>query len=127
MANSNETFEGEKTSQLTQINLASARENHYEGVFSVSGSSKRLDTAEIAGTADIEDEYSENSTYVEGNLRYHSGVLYRAKVDIGSNDNPAAGPWDSTKWEVAKIGRIMASKDDVNAALGNIETLLAAI
>lgn len=126
MANSNEAFEGEKTGQLTQVTLAAARENHYEGVFSISGSSKRLDSAEIAGTADIEDEYSENSTYVEGNLRYHSGVLYRAKVDIGSNDNPA-GPWDSTKWEVAKIGRIMASKADVNAALGNIETLLAAI
>ena len=33
----------------------------------------------------------------------------------------------ATKWEVAKIGRIMASKADVTAALGNIETLLAAI
>lgn len=112
--------------QLTQVTLAAARENHYEGVFSISGSSKRLDSAEIAGTADIEDEYSENGYYVEGALRYHSGVLYRAKVDIGSENTPA-GPWDSTKWEVAKIGRIMASKDDVNDALGNIETLLAAL
>lgn len=126
MANSNEAFEGEKTGQLTQVTLAAARENHYEGVFSISGSSKRLDSAEIAGTADIEDEYSENGYYVEGALRYHSGVLYRAKADIGSENTPA-GPWDSTKWEVAKIGRIMASKDEVNAALGNIETLLAAI
>lgn len=126
MANSNEAFEGETTGQLTQVTLAAARENHYEGVFSISGSSKRLDTSEIAGTADIEDEYSENGHYVEGALRYHSGVLYRAKVDIGSNDTPA-GPWDSAKWEVAKIGRLMASKDDVNTALGNIETLLAAI
>lgn len=126
MANSNEAFEGEKTGQLPPVTLAAARENHYEGVFSISGSSKRLDLAELAGTADIEDEYSENGYYVEGALRYHSGVLYRAKVDIGSNDTPA-GPWDSAKWEVAKIGRIMASKADVNAALGNIETLLAAI
>ena len=126
MANSNEAFEGEKTGQLPPVTLAAARENHYEGVFSISGSSKRLDLAEIAGTADIEDEYSANGHYIKGELRYHSGVLYRAKVDVGSNDTPA-GPWDSTKWEVAKIGRIMASKDDVNAALGNIETLLAAI
>ncbi|OWV00334.1 hypothetical protein [Fibrobacter sp. UWR2] len=126
MANSNEAFEGEKTGQLSPVTLAAARENHYEGVFSIQGSSKRLDAAEIAGTADIEDEYSENGYYVEGALRYHSGVLYRAKNDIGSENTPA-GPWDSTKWEVAKIGRIMASKADVNAALGNIETLLAAI
>ena len=62
MANSNETIEGEKTSQLSQVSLDSARANHYEGVFSISGSSKRLDTAEIAGTADIEDEYSEMIT-----------------------------------------------------------------
>ena len=108
------------------MTLAAARENHYEGVFSISGSSKRLDSAEIAGTADIEDEYNENGAYAKGSLRYHFGVLYRAKNDIGSENTPA-GPWDSTKWEVAKIGRIMASKDDVTAALGNIETLLAAI
>jgi len=126
MANINETIEGEKTSQLSQVSLDSARENHYEGVFSIQGSSKRLDAAEIAGTADIEDEYSANGHYIEGDLRYHSGVLYRAKVDIGSENTPA-GSWDSTKWEVAKIGRIMASKSDVTAALGNIETLLAAI
>ena len=36
MANSNEAFEGEKTGQLTQVTLAAARENHYEGVFSIS-------------------------------------------------------------------------------------------
>lgn len=126
MANSNEAFEGEKTGQLSQVTLAAARENHYEGVFSTPGSSKRLDSSEIAGTADIEDEYSANGHYIEGDLRYHSGVLYRAKVDIGSENTPA-GSWDSTKWEVAKIGRIMASKADVTAALGNIETLLAAI
>lgn len=80
----------------------------------------------LTGTADIEDEYNENGAYTKGSLRYHLGVLYRAKNDIGSENTPA-GPWDSTKWEVAKIGRIMASKDDLDAALGNIETLLAAI
>ena len=99
-------------------------ENHL-----ISVSAKYLTSGDLepyATKADIEDEYSENGYYVEGALRYHSGVLYRAKVDIGSENTPA-GPWDSTKWEVAKIGRIMASKDDVTAALGNIETLLAAI
>lgn len=126
MANSNEAFEGEKTGQLPPVTLAAARENHYEGVFSISGSSKRLDLAEIAGTDDIAYEYIENAAYAKGDLRYHSGVLYRAKVNIGSNDTPA-GPWDSTKWQRAKLGEIMASKDDLDAALGNIETLLSAI
>lgn len=121
MANSNESFEGEKTSQLTQITLGSARENHYEGVFSIEGHSKRMDTAEIAGTTDIAPEFSSLSSYSKGVLVYHSGVLYRAKANI------AAGTWNASNWETAKIGQIMASKDDVTAALGNIETLLAAI
>ena len=71
--------------------------------------------------SDIAPEFSAESSYSKGDLRYHSGVLYRAKADI------AAGAWDSTKWETATVAQTMASKDYVDAALGDIETLLAAL
>lgn len=115
MANINETIEGEKTSQLSQVSLDSARANHYEGVFSIPGDSKRLDTAEIAGTSDIAPEFSSDSSYNKNDFRYHLGILYRAKSDL------AAGPWNASNWERSNI------VNAVNSALGNIETLLAAI
>lgn len=115
MANVNETIEGEKTSQLPQVSLDSARAEHYEGVFSIAGSSNRLDSAEIAGVSDIAPEYSPNSSYNENDFRYHEGILYRAKSYM------AAGTWDPSKWERSNVVNAL------NAALGNIETLLAAI
>lgn len=115
MANINETIEGEKTSQLSQVSLDSARANHYESVFSIQGSSNRLDAAEIAGVSDIAPEFSPDSSYNKNDFRYHEGILYRAKSDM------AAGPWDSSKWERSNVVNAL------NASLGNIETLLAAI
>lgn len=122
MANSNDAFEGEKTSSLPSITLNSARESHYHGIFSIDGQSKRLDTAEIAGTGDIAPDFSPESNYSKGDPAYYNGVLYYAKSAI------IAGIWDASKWEAQPIGaRLAALQADIENKFDGLETILAGI